>query len=309
MFQTSVIIPVYNAERFIRQAVESAVHLDEVGEIILIEDQSPDNAMQVCRKLEETYQKVIVYQHPDKGNHGAAASRNLGIQKAKFPFIAFLDADDVFLPNRFKKTMQVFKDHEDADGVYESVGAFEGLIPNQDSIDSSFITKIDGGISPESLFFQISPVGRKGHFHLNGFVVKKELIEQTGLFEPTLRLSQDTHFSIKSALKGNLYPGYTDTLVALRRVHPDNRCTDHKKMLTYRPQVFWSLSNWSSHNGIQSEKKAILNALYFVHLIKLLIYYPKEGFSIAKKTKDIIIQASINVIGNLYSTLTFFKHR
>ena len=44
-FEVSVITPVYNAENFLRKAVESAVNLEEVGEIILIEDQSPDNAL------------------------------------------------------------------------------------------------------------------------------------------------------------------------------------------------------------------------------------------------------------------------
>ena len=49
--EVSVIIPVYNAEKFLQKAVESAVYLDEVGEIILIEDQSPDNALALAKEL------------------------------------------------------------------------------------------------------------------------------------------------------------------------------------------------------------------------------------------------------------------
>ena len=52
MFRVSVIVPVYNAEAYLRRAVESAVYLEEVGEIILIEDQSPDNALAVALELE-----------------------------------------------------------------------------------------------------------------------------------------------------------------------------------------------------------------------------------------------------------------
>ena len=81
-FKISVIIPVYNAESYLRKAVQSAVNLVEVGEIILIEDQSPDNALALAVSLEQEFDKVKLFQHPDKKNHGAGAYRNLGIQKA-----------------------------------------------------------------------------------------------------------------------------------------------------------------------------------------------------------------------------------
>ena len=75
-FSVSVIIPVYNAESFLSKAIESVVYLEEVGEIILIEDQSPDNALALAVSLEQEFDKVKLYQHPDKKNHGAGASRN-----------------------------------------------------------------------------------------------------------------------------------------------------------------------------------------------------------------------------------------
>lgn len=62
----SVITPVYNAEKYVTQAVESALQFDEVHEVILVEDQSPDNALEVCKKLAEQYDRVKLYQHPDK---------------------------------------------------------------------------------------------------------------------------------------------------------------------------------------------------------------------------------------------------
>ena len=87
--RVSVIIPVYNAESYLRKAIESAVYLEEVGEVILIEDRSPDNALVLAKQLEQEFGKVKLFQHPDKKNHGAGASRNLGIQKASCAHIAF----------------------------------------------------------------------------------------------------------------------------------------------------------------------------------------------------------------------------
>ena len=105
----SVIIPVYNASAFLKKAVNSALQFEEVKEILLLEDCSTDDSLEICRKLAEENTKIKLFQHPDKGNHGAGASRNLGLSKASQDFISFLDADDYYLPNRFKAENELFK--------------------------------------------------------------------------------------------------------------------------------------------------------------------------------------------------------
>ena len=117
----SVIIPVYNAATFLHKAVESAVNLDEVKEILLVEDASTDNSLELCRTLQTEYSKVKLFQHPDHGNHGAGATRNLGLEKASQEFIAFLDADDYYLPNRFEAEKEIFK-NEKIEGVFNAIG-------------------------------------------------------------------------------------------------------------------------------------------------------------------------------------------
>ena len=121
-FLVSVITPVYNAEQFVRAAVESAVHLEEVGEIILIEDGSPDNALSICEELTKKYEKIKLYRHPGGVNKGAGASRNLGIKKAGFEYIALLDADDKYLPNRFKAERRIFQSRKEVEGVVNNAG-------------------------------------------------------------------------------------------------------------------------------------------------------------------------------------------
>jgi len=63
----------------------------ETGEILLVEDNLPDNCLQICQKLEKEHEKVRLLRHPDGKNHGAGATRNLGIKNAEFNYIAFLD--------------------------------------------------------------------------------------------------------------------------------------------------------------------------------------------------------------------------
>jgi glycosyltransferase involved in cell wall biosynthesis len=67
----SVIIPVYNASEFLEKAVDSALQFEEVKEIVLVEDKSTDNSLEICQKLVLKDSRIKLYQHPDKGNHGA----------------------------------------------------------------------------------------------------------------------------------------------------------------------------------------------------------------------------------------------
>jgi glycosyltransferase involved in cell wall biosynthesis len=121
-FQVSVIIPVYNAERFVRRAVESASCIKHVAEIILIDDAGPDSSLEVCLSLEREFSKVRMLRHADYSNHGAGASRNLGIEQARCNFIAFLDADDYYLPNRFERDREILLADDSVDGVYGAIG-------------------------------------------------------------------------------------------------------------------------------------------------------------------------------------------
>ena len=118
MIKISVVIPVYNAETYVLKAAESAIQQAEVSEVLLIEDGSYDNSLQICVYLENKYAEIRVLRHPD----GAGASRNLGIKNAKFEYIAFLDADDFYLPKRFTVPIMLFKMNPNIDGVYEAVG-------------------------------------------------------------------------------------------------------------------------------------------------------------------------------------------
>ena len=116
--EISVVIPVYNAERYVVSAVDSALRQKETAEVILVEDNSPDNALEICKMLEKTHQRVRLLQHSDGKNHGAGESRNLGIRNARCEYVAFLDADDYYLEKCFSKATEVLESDAAIDGVY-----------------------------------------------------------------------------------------------------------------------------------------------------------------------------------------------
>lgn len=101
----TVIIPAFNAEKFIENAVKSVWNQETNGEIrvevIIIDDGSSDNTYEVANQLaQKSPIPMQVLTHPDRANKGVAASRNLGIIESKGEWISFLDADDAFLPNK-----------------------------------------------------------------------------------------------------------------------------------------------------------------------------------------------------------------
>jgi len=258
----SVITPVYNAEKYITQAVESALQFEEVHEVILVEDQSPDNALEVCKQLAEKYDRVKLYQHPDKRNHGAGASRNLAIEKSTGDFIAFLDADDYYLPNRFDAEKILFQNPE-VDAVYGALGvnyysekAKEQYYP----LFGDRLTTVYRKHMPEDVFQgQLNMKGSFGLFSIDALTIRKtSLLEKVQpLFKTHLRLHQDTELLFRSSYYLKFHPGILHEAVAMRGVHESNRITqvDAKKVKPSNTRVkLWrEVNQWAQNEKTMPE--------------------------------------------------------
>ena len=252
LFKVSVIMPVYNAEQYVEEAIKSAIHVDSVGEIILVEDGSKDNSLSICINMEKAYEKVRLLTHENNQNKGASSSRNLGILNAQFSFISFLDADDVYCENRFDASRNVFLSDEKIDGVYSAVGYL-----NETDGKIFTLSKI---IPPEKLFHYLLR-GTYGHFHTNGITVKRQLFEEVGYFNPELRLHQDTEMWLRMAFKKVLFYGELNSSVALIRRHEGNRIWKGQNNET-RFLAYQSFFDWVIKKNI-----SILNLLILVKKI------------------------------------------
>lgn len=256
--QVSVVIPVYNAEKFLEKAVESALEQPETAEVLLVEDCSPDGSLEICQRLQATHSKVTLLRHPDGKNHGAGASRNLGIRHAQCEFIAFLDADDFYLPKRFEFAARLFLD-ETIDGVYEAIGIHfldaEGE-KRWMGQEGTTLTTVKGRPAPEQLFNHL--IGYNGHIHLDGLVIRKKIIEKSGYFPENLKLHQDTAFIFQLAANGRLVAGSLDSPVALRGVHEDNRFTQNKNQFKSRYLLWETLFTWAWEHRLNFGKQVLL---------------------------------------------------
>ena len=103
----TVIIPAYNCADTIEAAIESVLNQEVPVEILVLNDQSPDHLDAVMEKYKEN--ESVHYIHNEK-NLGAAGSRNKGASMAETPYVAFLDADDIWAGGKLKKQLERIKE-------------------------------------------------------------------------------------------------------------------------------------------------------------------------------------------------------
>jgi glycosyltransferase involved in cell wall biosynthesis len=270
-FSVSIISPVYNAAPYLVQAVESALAQPEVREVILVEDCSPDDSLAVCERLARQYPQVKLFQHPGGVNRGAGPSRNLGITNSTCPYIAFLDADDFYLPGRFAAARSVFERQSDCDGVYDAVGMYyEDEVSRErwhdHSIAGEGITTLPPGIDPADLFTVLIK-GGQGHIHLDGLTINRRILEKSNLFTelPGLEsMHEDTDFILRLAAVGRLYAGNLTVPNAMRRVHGQNRISaprSSESIKRDRIRLRVATYQWLRRNGTPEQRRLAFRRL------------------------------------------------
>lgn len=237
--RVSVIIPVYNAEKYVAMAIDSVLAQEELLELILVEDNSPDNSLEICKEYASRDARVVLLRHPNGENRGAGASRNLGIKHAQGEFVAFLDADDQYVPNRFKTARQLFDANPDAHGVYGHIGTLYYDVeykPLHLKRSRGEVTGLSEYVPPEKLLTYLLR-GSHGHFSLDSLVVKREILGENHVFDESLRQAQDTDFLFRLAGSFRLYSAKQAEIVAMRGVHSANRVFRFDEALKYRQKV------------------------------------------------------------------------
>jgi glycosyltransferase involved in cell wall biosynthesis/SAM-dependent methyltransferase len=116
----SVVIPFLDAERFIREAISSVfAQTYSHWELLLVDDGSSDGSSAIAQYYADRFPLRVRYlEHGRRQNRGVAASRNLGVRQARGKLLAFLDADDVWLPHKLEQQVQILDVQPEAAMVY-----------------------------------------------------------------------------------------------------------------------------------------------------------------------------------------------
>lgn len=273
MFKVSVIIPVYNSEKFIRESVASVLTLDEVGEVILVDDGSTDSSLTVCNSLKDENSKVSVFSHSDNKNHGPSASRNLGIINATCEYVSFLDADDFYLPHRFKVDKKILQSNTNVDAVYgcsHTVFITDWGKQQYYKVESSHIYTVTQNIPPEKLFNNLLFYW-SGRIHTSAITVRKSAFKRTGLFNEKLRWAEDTEMWLRLAFKTKMLPGNIYEPISIRRIHDNNTVHQLEKARQFNDKMYHTLFEWALS---QNPRFEVLNNI--VNAQKLYSYSYKN---------------------------------
>lgn len=182
----SAVIIFFNAERFLREAIESVLSQTYPRwELLLVDDGSTDGSDVVARESAARYPAQIRYLRHDGGaNRGMSASRNLGIRKSDGEHVAFLDADDVWFPWALEEQVALVQRYEDAAMVYGPLTWWFSWTGVPDDQRRDYVE--DLGVPPDTL---IPPPTLLPLFLLDraavpsGMLVRRAAIDRVGGFE------------------------------------------------------------------------------------------------------------------------------
>lgn len=190
----SIIIPVYNVEKFLRTCLDSIVNQTYKNiEVICVNDGSPDNSIGILNEYASRDRRVIVLDEP---NRGVAFARNLGIERATGEWITFSDADDWWELNAFERAVEVAEKHKADVVMYSYYRDYANRTIKRNNIFPSAFMEFDEG---------------KNH------ILRKRLF---GLRDEELRFIEN--FDTNNALWSKLYK------TEIFKIHPEVRYPDNK---------------------------------------------------------------------------------
>jgi glycosyltransferase involved in cell wall biosynthesis len=199
-----VIIPAYNSERYIRETIDGVLKQTYRDfEIVVVDDGSTDATPLVVDQIEDPRIRLL-----RKANGGSASARNVGIANSSGEYLQFLDADDLILPGKLMRQVELLDTHPLVDVVYCSFRNFyadrcdlhppEWLRPPS---DDPYRELVAGSIFP-----------------LHAALVRRTCAEAVGLFNTKLVSAEDWDFWIRIARAGSAFI-FHDELFALYRQH------------------------------------------------------------------------------------------
>jgi len=222
----SVITIFLNEEKFLQEAIRSVFDQTyDNWELLLVDDGSTDVSTRIAlRHVNQYPEKVRYLEHQGHQNRGMSAARNLGIRNAKGAYVAFLDADDVWLPNILEEQVSILEHHPTAAMVYGSLLWWYSWTGNPHDMGQDQVRALR--VPPDTLVDPPIPLiqcltgeGLKP----SGYLIRRETVEAVGGFEEDFRgLNEDQVFCAKVCLKETVF--VSGQCWYKYRQHPDSAC-------------------------------------------------------------------------------------
>lgn len=304
----SVIIPVYNVEKYISKCLDSIVNQTYKNiEIILVNDGSIDKSGLICDEYAKGYNNIKVF-HKDNG--GVSSARNLGIDNASGEYLAFVDPDDYIDKKMYEKLYNSMKQDNSEIAISSFSYIKNGKEEPQDISNTKRI--YNKGEAIESYFNNTYPFN---YSFLCNKLFKKDLFDGVKLNKKIL-VQEDTEVMIKlySKSKRISYIGQPLYFYELRNESATSNQISRGKITT--EQAFLEIYNYTKENLSQFNSQALLKYIsYFfnivIEIIKNYDEYEDDYYILIDKLrltyKEIINDKHIPLKYKLHSSLLLFS--
>ncbi|MEH6604234.1 MAG: glycosyltransferase family A protein [Pseudomonadales bacterium] len=202
MIDVSVIIPIYRPGPLVYEAIDSILAQAHAAlEIIVVDDGSEDGTAESIEQRDIPNLRVLT-----QINAGPASARNRGLTFARGSVVAFLDADDLWLPGRLDLQLQILQSNPDADMVMGNTVGF-----GEETEDGH--QRFRANWESQQLL------------QLGSVIVKREVFDSVGMFDPALRFAEDVDWFLRAREAGVTMIEHPDPVLKYRR-HANNMTND-----------------------------------------------------------------------------------
>lgn len=248
----SVVTIFLNTEKYIEEAIESIfAQTYDNWELLLVDDGSSDRSTEIALRYVQQYPgKVRYLEHEGHQNRGMSASRNLGVRHAKGELIAFLDSDDIWLPQKLERQAAILESQPEAAMVCGPNEIWYSWTGNPEDQGRDWIHVLGSGVEPNRLYqpptlaalFWRSQARTPGTCSV---LIRRRVFEEIGGFEETFRgMYEDRVFFNKVYLH---FPVYAiEECFDRYRAHSESSCSVANKQINpFRPEpAYLTFLDW-----------------------------------------------------------------
>lgn len=256
----SIIVPIYNASLYLEETIQTVLNQTyPTWELILIDDGSTDDSAEICKRYQERDER-ITYQYKENG--GQATARNLGILLSTGAWIAMLDSDDLWHPEKLQKQVEVIQNQKSIDLCFTNTSYFKNSIENAVENYDNFPYGI---LDHNRLFKQIY---RHNYIANSSVLIKKSLLEKVGKIDenPVVVGSEDWELLLRIFKSGAPAFGLSEQLLYYR-LHEGGIHNQSTKMFKGKTYVY---AKYDQDNTIPRLLKLRQNRYVYRELMNFL---------------------------------------
>lgn len=256
----SIIIPVYNSSETITKCLTSVIEQNDFElekEIIIINDGSTDNSELLIKEFIANHPEIII-KYKYKENGGVSKARNLGIKLANGDWIAFLDSDDIWLPNKLSTQFNIINSSSfNID--------FIGCARNNETLNifGKKIISLHKATVME-LLIKMFP-------QTSTAIVRRELLIQVGCYDESMSHAEDGDLWVRLCQSGDFYYIPESLVVTGDGKFNYGESGLSSNLLAMHKGTLRTIDKLVSSNGVSSAQAVMLKAFYFIKYIRRIV--------------------------------------